>query len=356
MLVQEKRTGSLSFGAGFSSIDSLVGQIELTQANFDITNWRNGFTGGGQRFRLLLEYGVTRKDFVLSLTEPYFLNTHTSVGGELFYHDTNYLSNDYNQQNLGFDVNVRRGLTRYTAISLEYRVESINISDVNSGSTILDEETGTFSRSGLRADYSFDTRDSVFLTRRGTRIDFSPQIAGSVLGGNTKDFGFDLTASQYFHLPLDGILLFNGEIGTVASYDGSDRVPVFDRLYLGGASNLRGFGFRKVGPLDYKGNPVGGRTLVRYTVEYTYPIINRVRGAFFTDGGYVNQKDFDFVPEDYHERSDFRFRSEQDRQRPEDPAPQPHQQRPEEHGLRRRFQRGRGVGRAIGLADWPRAA
>ena len=147
----------------------------------------------------------------------------------------------------------------------------------------------------------------MFLTRRGTRIDFSPQIAGSVLGGNTKDFGFDLTASQYFHLPLDGILLFNGEVGTVASYDGGDRVPVYDRLYLGGASNLRGFGFRKVGPLDYKGNPVGGRSLVRYTAEYTYPVINRVRGAFFTDGGYVNQDSFDFVPEDYHDRSDFRF-------------------------------------------------
>ncbi len=307
VLVQEKRTGSLSFGAGFSSIDSLVGQVELTQSNFDITNWRNGFTGGGQRFRLLLEYGVTRKDFVLSLTEPYFLDTHTSVGGELFYHDTNYLSNDYNQQNLGFDLNVRRGLTRYTAVSLEYRVETINISDVNTASSILDQEIGTKTRSGLRADYTYDTRDSVFLTRRGTRIDFAPQIAGSFLGGNTKDFGFDLTASQYFHLPLDGILLLNGEIGTVDSYDGADRVPIFDRLYLGGASNLRGFSFRKVGPLDYKGNPVGGRSLVRYTAEYTYPVINRVRGAFFTDGGYVNQDSFDFSPQNYFKRSDFRF-------------------------------------------------
>ena len=55
-------------------------------------------------------------------------------------------------------------------------MESVNISDVNTGSSVLDQETGTRSRSGLRADYSFDTRDSVFLTRRGTRIDFSPQI------------------------------------------------------------------------------------------------------------------------------------------------------------------------------------
>ena len=140
------------------------------------------------------------------------------------------------------------------------------------------------------------------------------------------------------------------------TYDGGDRVPVYDRLYLGGASNLRGFGFRKVGPLDYKGNPVGGRSLVRYTVEFTYPIINRVRGAFFTDGGYVNQDDFDFAPHDYYSRSDFRFDPNKIDNDPEDAAPQPQRQRPEEHGVRRRLQRGRGPRRASGLADRPGAA
>ncbi len=57
-------------------------------------------------------------------------------------------------------------------------MESVDISDVNTSSTILDQETGTSTRSGLRADYSYDTRDSVFLTRRGTRIDFSPADRG----------------------------------------------------------------------------------------------------------------------------------------------------------------------------------
>jgi outer membrane protein insertion porin family len=304
ILVQEKRTGSLSFGAGFSSIDSLLGQIELTQSNFDITNFPN-FTGGGQRFRLLLQYGLIRKDLVLSLTEPYFLNTHLAVGGEIFYHDTDYLSNDYDQQNLGFDVNVRRGITRFTAASLEYRFETIDINNVNSNSTILEQEVGSRTRSALRADLSYDTRDSVFLTRRGDRVDISPYIAGGPLGGQTNIAGLDITGAHYVALPLDGILLFNGEIAGVTTIDGGDRVPVYDRLYLGGANNLRGYGFREVGPKDYKGNPVGGRSMARVTAEYTYPIINRVRGAFFYDGGFVNQQGFDFVPETYHSRSDF---------------------------------------------------
>ena len=322
VLVQEKRTGSLSFGAGFSSIDSLVGQVELTQANFDITNI-HGFTGGGQRFRLLLEYGITRKDFVLSLTEPYFLDTRTALSGEAFYHDTNYISNDYNQQNLGFDVSVRRPLGRYLAASLEYRFESVNISNIETNSSILENEVGTSTRSAIRGTLTYDSRDSNFLTRRGTRIDFSPFIAGSVLGGTTKDYGIDLTAAHYWSLPLDTILVANGEVSTVDTYDGGDRVPIFDRLYLGGPSNLRGFAFRKVGPLDYKGNPVGGRTLARFTTEYTYPIIARVRGAFFYDAGFVNQNPFDFDPRDLHERSDFRFDPNRTDSDPKTPRPNP---------------------------------
>src|SRR5215475_8590942 len=61
MLVQEKRTGSLSFGGGYSTVDQLVGFAELTQGNFDLFNWPS-FTGGGQKFRLRIQYGTERKD------------------------------------------------------------------------------------------------------------------------------------------------------------------------------------------------------------------------------------------------------------------------------------------------------
>src|SRR5213082_1186882 len=66
ILVQEKRTGSLSFGGGFSTVDKLVGFAELTQGNFDLFNWPS-FTGGGQKFRLRLQYGTERKDFLLNI-------------------------------------------------------------------------------------------------------------------------------------------------------------------------------------------------------------------------------------------------------------------------------------------------
>jgi outer membrane protein insertion porin family len=73
-------------------------------------------------------------------------------------------------------------------------------------------------------------------------------------------------------------------------------VPIFDRLYLGGANSLRGFRYRDVGPKDVFGEPIGGQSLARFTVEYTVPIIEKVRGAVFFDGGFVNSSAFSFSP------------------------------------------------------------
>ena len=74
-------------------------------------------------------------------------------------------------------------------------------------------------------------------------------------------------------------------------------MPIFDRLYLGGANNLRGFDFRDVGPKDNNGEPIGGNTMARITVEVTMPIIARIRGAVFYDTGYVNADSYDFGTE-----------------------------------------------------------
>ena len=92
--VEEKRTGSLNFGAGFSTVDNLVGFIEMTQGNFDLLNWPN-FTGAGQKFRVRIQYGTSRKDFVMSLTEPYFLDRRLSLGGQVFFNEADYYSNVY---------------------------------------------------------------------------------------------------------------------------------------------------------------------------------------------------------------------------------------------------------------------
>ena len=152
--------------------------------------------------------------------------------------------------------------------------------------------------SEITSTFLYDTRDSVFLTRHGHRIAFTPQIAGGFLGGNTDVYGFNIEASQYFLFPYDIILTLNGQVGIVGTWAGGTEVPIFDRLFLGGAYDLRGFNFRDVGPKDEFGQPLGGNTLARYTIEATVPIIPRVRGAVFFDQGFVNAESWDFNTND----------------------------------------------------------
>ena len=287
VVVQEKHTGSFNFGAGFSSIDKLIGFVEVTQSNFDVTDWPH-FVGGGERFRTRIQYGTARKDFIVSLTEPYFLDYQLQVGGEAFFHDATYLSTVYNQRNYGFNIFARKAINEFMAWRLDYRLEDIKIYGVDpSASNAIQSEAGSKLKSQIGPSLTYDSRDSVFLTRRGTRAELSTYVAGGPLGAQVNIYGFDLEASHYFSLPWDTILILNGELGSVSSFGGK-QVPIFDRLYMGGSNNLRGFKFRDIGPKDENAQPLGGKSLARATVEYTFPIIDRVRGAMFYDTGFVN--------------------------------------------------------------------
>jgi outer membrane protein insertion porin family len=292
--VEEKRTGSVNFGAGFSTIDQLVGFIEMTQGNFDLLNWPS-FTGAGQKFRVRLQYGTRRTDAVISLTEPYFLDRRLSLGGELYYREADYLSSIYNQRNYGFSLETRKGLGPFTQISLQYRIEAFEIFSVSPGasSQILVEQ-GSSTKSQITPSITHDTRDNPFLTRHGHRISFTPYIAGGFLGGSEQIYGFTADARQYFHLWKDTILLFSGEVASVDNWGSGTNVRIYDRLFLGGSNDLRGFDYRDVGPKDINGEPLGGGSLASFTVEYTVPIIEKARAAVFYDTGFVNAAPWDF--------------------------------------------------------------
>ena len=293
ILVQEKRTGSLSFGGGFSTVDKLVGFAELTQGNFDLFNWPS-FTGGGQKFRLRVQYGTERKDFILTITEPYFLDRRLALTGQAFYTEANYLSADYDQRNYGFSIEMRKPINAYTYGTLGYTLQNIDIFNVAASSpAFIQSQSGTFTESKVFSSVVFDSRDNPLLSRRGQRITFSPGIAGGFLGGDTQIYALDLEGSQYFHLPWDTILLINGEIATVSQWGSGSEVPIFERLFLGGSNNLRGFPFREVGP-QQNGEPIGGLSMSRATIEWTFPIIEKARGAVFYDTGFVNSSAWSF--------------------------------------------------------------
>ena len=146
VIVEEKRTGSFNFGAGFSTIDSLVGFAELQQSNFDLFNWPS-FVGGGQRFRVRGQYGLERRDFIISLTEPWFLGYNLGGRGG-YYREANFLSDVYDQTNYGAAFQARKQLWRSLSGRLEYRIEGIRIFNVDEASAgqVIRDSAGTFTR------------------------------------------------------------------------------------------------------------------------------------------------------------------------------------------------------------------
>ena len=321
VLVEEKATGSVGVGLGFSSIDSIVGFLTLEQSNFDLFNPWN-FTGGGQRFAMNLRVGSERSEASISLTEPWFLDQQLALGGELFYKQSDYFSDYYEQTNVGAAISLRKPLGAKGSIRGEYRIENVEIDSeidgtdtfptgtggrgndpdpTNGSNSELSQENigGDFLRSALAVNYIYDTRDSSILPRLGHKVDVGLTYAG--VGGDVDTFTLSAQGQKYWNLKWDSILSVNGELAFVDSV-GNDEIPIFERMFLGGGRTLRGFEFRDVGPRDdgYTNDVFGGNSLGYMTLEYTVPIIETVRAAVFYDTGFVNSDSWDPSPSDLY--------------------------------------------------------
>lgn len=302
ILVEEKKTGAISFGVGFSSIDSVVGYVTVEQSNFDIRNpW--SFTGGGQRFQASLRAGSERRDFSVSLVEPWFLDRQLALGGELYYQDAYYYSDVYDQQNLGGAVFLRWPLGDKGYLKTEYRLENIDISvdgTLPPGSW-FEGVDGDYLRSSVGVNYVYDSRDSNVLPREGEKIDVGITVAGGLFGGDVDTYQVRAAGAKHWNLWWDTILSINGEFAVVDGISGGDTVPVFELLALGGARTLRGFEYRDVGPRDpATGEVFGGQSLAFFSTEYTVPLIENVRAAAFYDMGVVNMDPWDLDVSELH--------------------------------------------------------
>ena len=291
--LEEQRTGQLMFGAGFSSVDNLVGFVELTQGNFDLFGWPH-FTGGGQRLRMRVQGGSDRTDLELSLIEPWFLNRRLSLGLDLFRRDARFLSDEYDQITTGGSITLGKPLFTFNRVNWIYGLEDIDVRNVatNASELIKAEEGGRLKSYGT-VELIRDTRDHTFLPTRGFRGSAAATLAGGPFGGDTDTYQFTLRASQFVPLWFGHVLNLRAYGSMVEEYDDSDRVPIFDRLFLGGPRTVRSAKYRKVGPKDDDSEPLGGRSAVSATAEYTVPVVDKVRLAFFYDMGVVWQGVFE---------------------------------------------------------------
>ena len=329
--VEEQNTGNLTFGAGFSSVDSLVGYVELSQGNFDLFHPPT-FTGGGQKFRLKVQLGTERSDFEMSFIEPWFLDKKLSLSIDLYRHDLNFESpnNIFDEARTGMRLGLSRALwSDFFIGSISYTIEDVDISlnppfknptppggpigqpphggsiDPNSGEArvpqdILNQTSDhLFNRFGTTLAY--DTRNSTRLPDHGQRTELNLELSE----GDQSFYKLELKSSMYFPGLLKGHVVEIASRASVADSLSGGDVPFYDRYYLGGLDSLRGFKYRNISPREafdplypnVVNEPIGGDSLLFGSLEYSLPILEKdnglgVRVAAFFDAGEVGTKPY----------------------------------------------------------------
>ncbi len=335
--VEEKNTGNLTLGAGFSSQDSLVGFAEVSQGNFDLFNPPR-FTGAGQKFRLRVQLGTERKDFEVSFIEPWFLGRKLALGLDLYHREANYLSlgNLYDETRTGARVSLSRALgSDFLIGSVSYTIEDVGIHlnpslhddrwlagtlsgtgspldpripvfDPHNAPQAILNENGHSLLTRIAGSLTYDTRNSTYLPDAGQESKLLSEFTSSYLGGERDYWKLELSSAWYFRGFRKGhVLELVGRAGVADGLNG-DTVPFYDRYYLGGLYSLRGFKYRSISPRElnpttggFFSEPIGGNTYWFASAEYSIPIVQKenlggVRFAVFYDIGNVQSDSFAF--------------------------------------------------------------
>jgi len=295
--VKERPTGSFSIGAGYSSVDNIMGMFSISQ---------NNLGGRGQQLTFMAQIGGSSTYYNISFTEPWFRDRPQSVGFDLFKIEREY--DDFDRDSTGFNLRTSMPFRDwdFTRMHLTYRLESIDI-DVteNEGEVPVSiwNQQGTNSVSSIIGALVKDSRDDNWAPRQGVYNSASIELAG--MGGDSRFITAIATAAKYFPVLEECSFMIRGTIGQIFPYFG-EGVPLSEKFFLGGMNSLRGFEARSVGPYEKRNRPgpgdpgfdpdnpkddkydvVGGKKQLYFNVEYMFPLMKSagVRGMVFFDTG-----------------------------------------------------------------------
>ncbi len=288
--VEEKPTRyNLRIGAGASDVNSVFGMAEISTDNFDITNPKNWFYGGGQRLRLRGFYGVENAGFNIDFVEPWLFDLPIRFELSGFMNLVEY--DNWDEWHVGGRTSVQKKIfDDFTTVAVGYKFEVVRVTNVtHSLKDYFKDEglSGTFTVSQPSIMLARDTRDSLTNPTEGYNINLFGSITPRILGSSRDYYRLEAKGSYYYSFFDKAIVAMVGaKIGTVATFQYDNDVPVFERYFLGGGDSLRGFEYRTVSP-TYNRKPIGGQSMLLVTTEVSHPIWGPLRGAAFLDVGGV---------------------------------------------------------------------
>jgi outer membrane protein insertion porin family len=296
--VKEKPTGTFSIGAGYSSLDGIVGQGSVSQSNF---------LGLGLKGTAAVSYGAKTKTYNLGLTDPYFLDSKWTLGGDVYRTERQYL--DYTRRATGADIKGGYPISDTLGTFWLYKYEVKELLDESAGllqgianGTIVAPETNS-TTSAIMVSLSSNTTDYRLDPTIGFMDSLSVEFAG--LGGTNRYLRYITEHTAFYPVAWGSVASLRGTLGFMQKV-GRD-IPIDEKFYLGGIASLRGYSARTVCPI-LPGNPqsnngtngiitpnndkvyLGGEVEAVANLEYTFPLLKDagLKGVLFFDAGNSN--------------------------------------------------------------------
>ncbi len=278
--ITEQPTGELSFGAGYSTSEGVIGDVSITERNL---------MGNGQFLRLKLGGSAERLQIDLSFTEPRFLDKNIAAGFDVFHKELDLTSSSsYKTRKTGFSPRIGFPLSENIWMSLNYLISRDEIFDVQPDASLaVQDAVGTALTSAVGAGIRYDTRNHPNNPNKGIYLSASTEFAG--LGGDVQYVRVQGEGRAYYPLFEKVTLVGRAVAGHIEGWGGED-VRLIDVFYRGGET-VRGFDKAGYGPRDLlTGDALGGKTYWAATAEVRFPLpyvseALGMSGAVFADAG-----------------------------------------------------------------------
>lgn len=300
--VEEKQTDRANASIGYSELDKLLGSVGLEF---------NNFMGNGQRLSFSYQRARYFQSFNFSFNEPWPWNRPNPVGVSVFYSERGaatgggYLFGSRASYYLPFDYT-----TRGASLSLGHRFRWPDNYFRGNWTFYMDSKRYTaikdstvfryWNPSGVNPTYGIrftqviqrDSRDRPEFPTQGSKVSLRSTLSGGPLGGNEEYHKHNFQIEWFSPLPLKFVLYTDIELGAMKALYSGAVIPYEDLFYMGGeglvyGTALRGYDERSVGPISSRGNAIGARALMKYSLELRFLISENptIYGLGFFESG-----------------------------------------------------------------------
>jgi outer membrane protein insertion porin family len=274
--VQEHPYGEFNISTGYGSEDKIRTRIEIAQKNV---------RGTARNIGLHTWLSFIQRGVMVSATDPWLFNQPVNA-------DLNFLMEfkdepGYNLYRSGGQGILGKRLGQFVKIRLALRQDFTRFSQVKT----MPDDQGRANIRSIKWAITYDARDNLFDTKRGIFFEFSYELARAVF---EKHLIFHRYEGEYkIFRPFRSAVLGTGiSFGWMNTSAAVTDIPLNERYYVGGQGSVRGFDYKKIGPLNSKGIPTGGLIKIIWRVgELRHPLVRSLSGAIFCDAGNCWEKE-----------------------------------------------------------------